>query len=112
MKPEQINAKIAELRGWIGIEQTGNAKFPLIGWKPDDTGIGGHWSDHPVPNYYGSLDACAEMRKWLNEGQMGRYYHDLCEVMAKDGDEYVWNATAPQYCLAFLRMFGVEVEIE
>jgi len=106
MTPEQINVAVAEALGWKKITCGG-----IICWETP--------SGNPrIPNFYSSLDACAEMERTLNgssddeESERTKYGDILTWVVYEtDSPNAVYTvdlatATAPQRCEAFLRVKG------
>lgn len=94
MKPEEINKAIALLRGW---------KFK---WKscPNWLSPSGErcvWH----PDYYSSLDACAEFERTLTPLHLVEYSYILMELTRTTYEAI--TATAPQRCEAYLRMKGL-----
>ena len=94
MTPQEINVKIAEV--------CGVKKCPGCGWErecPDH--------EHKLPNYYGDLNDCHEMEKFLKDDNT--YYGVFCPIIRSVmGKNQRWeSATAPQRCEAFLRTLGL-----
>jgi len=67
-----------------------------------------------LPNYYSSLDACAQFEATLNKDERYRYYTAACQIINEDNRttpfwcgvspfHYI-TMTAPQRCLAFLKV--------
>lgn len=146
MTNDEINAAIAELLGitpkrmwrvWYDAErQHGSIRIPtrseavdrasheieyskrmgyeLVVSDPEEYD---EWQD--IPNYHGSLDACATFEATLNpsiEHEMdgsghvwNEYVNMLDEICARTGDTCV-AATAAQRCEAFLRVKGKWIE--
>jgi hypothetical protein len=110
MTPELQRIRIAESIGWTDItcgpfgQCYGTAPFdPMM----DDRQIG-----MPIPNYHGSLNACAEMEKTLTDEQARSYRVMLMfnsygpKAKFKSTEAALCHATSAQRCEAFLRMHG------
>lgn len=113
MTPTEINRAIAELCGARDIrisnrwEVTDPPEPPCVDVGLFSNGV------RAIPDYYHSLDACAEFEKDVQDD----YYHRLAEVTycdhlpsVENPEPHFWrafaSATAPQRCEAFLRMHG------
>lgn len=82
MTPDQINRAIAELCGWF---------------------ISAITRDSDIPNYYESLNACAEFEQPMNHAQLSGY---VALLIRKLGVDEAIIAPATQRCEAFLRLHG------
>ena len=117
MTPEEINRKIAELCGWkfiIGdyvswdkvIEREGGR---VAAWR-NPQGVCYEPADRIIPDYYHSLDACAEFERTLTDTrQMEAYVFYIKQSFGILDNVYnvefcLTTLTAPQRCEAFLRM--------
>jgi len=111
MTEEQINIAIAE----------------SLGYKPEQD-ESGHWGlTHPTrsftkkgwwcrdyafsdaPNYYYSLDACAEFEAKLTKDQQYEYIELIAHSKSDQLSGRIWricSATATQRCEAYLRTIG------
>ena len=105
MTPNEINAAIAEIRGWIKFYEEG-----------DDEGTG-KWFWHrgnenlsAPPDYYHSLDACAEFERTMTDTrQMEAYVFYVKQIIGRPDVifnlDYCMIVLPPQIkCEAFLRM--------
>ena len=120
MNPTDINRRIAELCGWTHIEDNKALMLGVpvwVGYPPTGAMVG---KKQPTPNYYESLDACASFEIAMNELTRRIYADNLGKVVDIYDDWYagityaeasklIWT-TAPQRCVAFLRMKGEWVE--
>ena len=123
MKPERQNQVIAEICGWKDIRRPSDDSYhnlatDILGWLMGRVaGIRPGESDHePLPNYHGSLDACAEMEKTLtgngNFSGKEEYFIALCKLVGEDEHTRVFLAptvvcaTSAQRCEAFIRLHG------
>lgn len=108
---QRINAKVAELCGWTNIVHRHSHSY---GTSP---------KGEPfciVPNYWQSLDACAEMEESLRKNQFHyvNYPRELFKLVtgrAWDGDfgYFLFDftfATAPQRVTAFLSVHNLTIE--
>lgn len=124
---EEKRRKIAEARGWtfpnddqgkeMDLFQKGPApklepRLTMWGTPPKEWG----WAavNYDVPDYFGDLNACAEMRKALTNGdQKTQYVEKLCEVCGVGFiDDYHFlvdlvDATPEQHCEAFAMTLGL-----
>lgn len=89
---EQIRIKVAEL---CGLHKCPCGNLFCAG-------------DRDTPNYPEDLNACAEMEATLS---YRLYDQNLREISGLSNDE-IWRASALQRCLAFLRVHGIEAEIQ
>lgn len=110
MSPQEINQAIAEACGWKGVSPCANSYDDgkhLRGTDPEGEPL------RIVPNYYGDLNACREMEKFLVPWQW-RMYSDRLMASIEDSDPSLGgsniearyrtvHASAPQRCEAFLR---------
>lgn len=97
---DEINRAIAELCGWTKIEPIGIGYSPKLVWLS-------------IPNYHGSLDACAQFEATLTDDETREYERQLDVVtLPRNGESILavtshsWHATAPQRCEAFLKVKG------
>ena len=99
MKPEEINNAIAE----------------KCGYSEEEIEFGYTLSQmsEPLPDYYNSLDDCAEFERTLDVRRFRIYGQHLARTCQYKGDD-TWSderklicATAPQRCEAFLRMHNL-----
>lgn len=132
MSPQQINAEIHRARGLCAHPEAS------IKWWYEEPAIQYHHerrcrdcgNEPVVPNYYESLDACAQMETAILESSNGgssraqdhepfRYINNLVKVTnatlinhhglttyAHGAEMAVIRATAPQRCEAFLKVVG------
>ena len=114
MTPDQIDRAIAESLGWTRVR--------VIPPHPNRTYEGAMVVGRPpekstdrspiVPNYYNSLDACAQFEKTL-PGDAVEYCEKLCEVTGAEPNDRVFlcreviTATAPQRCEAYLKFVNL-----
>ncbi len=119
MRESDINMAIAEECGWKFRKVPNEFRYTSI--SPIGDVFNKNYGDTShLPDYHGSLDACAEFERTLchNSG----YWTALRKVVGelwfnkedttprKDHEMYPESATAPQRCEAFLRMRGRWVE--
>lgn len=118
MKPQEINERIARLCGWFPVEDTESGLWHLSNMDGRTIGYrSGLSEDHAwrvlCPDYFDSLDACANFERDL---PLGYIYH-LIDVLKMDRRAIVegydevqvlqfMRATPAQRCEAFLRMKG------
>lgn len=111
LTPEQTNVLIAESLGWKKIVFRGMIKpFELdyIGVAPGKEGYSS-W----LPNFHGSLDACAKFEATLNPEEQMLYAGSLHgraksrHYLHQDFDAI--TSTAPQRCRAYLKTKGVNL---
>lgn len=101
MTPQEINIAIATACGWTEIrEKIVHYSRVMFGLHPMQYGSGA--AHEPLPDYYGDLNACAEMEATLSPIEITRYELALEEITWP-----IWRATAPQRCKAFLRTKGL-----
>jgi hypothetical protein len=114
VSPSEINRAIAEIVQPVSVART----IPISIYTSADV-LKGTLTHTITPNYYGSIDACAEFEKTLNGWTEKDAYgaalwqaigpdHGKTEVYDFD-DTLVWQcatATAPQRCEAYLRTIG------
>jgi hypothetical protein len=111
MTPQEINIAIAELCGWT-CDKDGY-------WTHSDTEMRKRLNlpSGCPPNYYGCLNACAEMEATLKAEQWMSYLHYIYDQVPGYREGSYWyenfetqrqvaSATAPQRCEAFLRVHG------
>lgn len=92
MTPKEINMAIAQLLGW----QLKNGT-----WIHHS----GEW-DYELPDFFNSLDACAQFEQTLNYNQMNEYQNlHLADIIGKS-TSWISTATPPQRCEAFLKLHG------
>lgn len=102
MTPDEINKTIAVLLGYR-LELRRYAR----GWwiAPNN------YASMSPPDYYSSLDACAEFERSLTRSEMWDYQQSFCESNSEyDADEYhvtLIKLTAPQRCEAYLKVKGL-----
>lgn len=99
MKPEEINRPIAEACGWSVVHLVGDTYFGL---SPDEKNES---YTEEIPNYHGSLDACAEFERTLDRIDRREYVRQLYHITENDFGAHC--ATPPQRCEAFLRVKGL-----
>lgn len=94
MTHEQQNITIATACGWTDCKLVGSdeTQWTAVGDQP------GSRHHIEIPNYYGDLNACAEMEKTLTPDEAW----DYCDYLDRNV-----SATAPQRCEAFLRTKGL-----
>jgi hypothetical protein len=87
----------------------------MVDPQPRDYGTGlpcDIWPTVLVPDYYNSLDACAEFERTL-PGDAVDYCEKLCEVTGAEPSDRVFlcreviTATAPQRCEAYLKSMNL-----
>lgn len=107
MKPERMRIRIAEHLGWTQIETSSDQ---LIGLSP----TGKLPFLDFVPDFPNDLNACAELKKTLNEEQSKEFSEQLCALLldysfpqsTQDVIALI-GATAPHYCEAFCKTVGI-----
>jgi hypothetical protein len=109
MKKEKINIEIARACGWKWNSECdiGGKAYPEC-WTNDSTAEMRHYS-HELPNYYGSLDACAEFESFMfsqyetleGADRLSIYTRFLCIL------EHPLFASAPQRCEAFWKTMNI-----
>ncbi len=101
MTPESQRIKIAEALGWTHFKSVAELRY---GREKDFCDVS------QVPDYLNDLNACHEMEKVLTDAQAERFWNYLQDT---DPDKdcpaggYVFHATAPQRCQAFLRTLSL-----
>jgi hypothetical protein len=121
MKPEQIDQVIAERCGWSDcFNGTGYTKedrwskcCPHFVHSDEKRGL---WFAS-IPNFYHDLNACALFEEVLTDrGQLEDYDRHLRWIVQSGPDAnypkitariFLWHATAPQKCEAFLKAFDL-----
>jgi len=104
MTDEQINAAIAEARGWTDI--VNNPDFGLMGIDPSTHGL-----RTCVPYYANDLNAMHEAEETLNTDELfEQYYLTLYETTRST--RWPVRAKARQRAEAFLRTLGKWKEVE
>lgn len=112
MTPQAINIAIAEELGWQDVIAAEDGT--VIGLPPGFTeNQCPEGADQCVPNFAGSLDACALFETTLPPHHE-QYAQELARILAlnEEGELNDWDlwkvaiATAPQRCEAFLRLKG------
>lgn len=116
MTPEAQNIAIAESLRWTSRKVPSDETVKAQGydefrhtWWTNPQGF-----TKPLPNYHGSLDACAEFEATLADtdddfGSRWQYIQELIEITGAECMEAhrnvftVVNADAPQRCEAYLR---------
>lgn len=110
MNAEEINQQIAELCGWK--------------WRTVYCGIDGSSRQHLTPpngdlhesppDFYGSLDCCAQFEASLTDEEAKEYVLALQNQRNCVGTQFIGllfvslvRPTAPQRCLAFLAVKGI-----
>lgn len=112
MTPTEMGVAIAEKCNWqkrFSIDENDKT----IHWCLYD--VKGNCIASGLPNYLECLNACHEMEKVLIKlGNYNTLYAtELVKIQQRDwlqnkANRYIWNATAPQRCEAFCRMFWPE----
>ena len=115
MESKEINKLIAEACGWRLIHGD------FVSWGKVNERVGGKtiaWRNpqgvcyepswQHLPNYYASLDACAEFERTLDKIQRREYVRQLYHITENDFGAHC--ATPEQRCEAFLRIKGLWVE--
>lgn len=105
---QEKTIKIAETCGWKWVTP-GNGGYWEHGTQGEEGYRRGDWGSRELgiglPDYFGSLDACAEMRKALkSREQFNDYEEFLRQAMGRsewNGDPYLFDATPEQHCEAF-----------
>lgn len=107
---DEIKSLIRKSQGWTELKE---GPHPY-GWR-----LGDEWHYlHNVPNYPGSLDACAEFEKTLTTEEQQEYFYQLNEevgLVSPRSPAWLleWSvfklvtATARQRCLAYLKTKGI-----
>jgi hypothetical protein len=114
MSAQEINVAIAELCGWKNDGMGWWYRDPL---PPDADGWQRNSMYRNPPNYYGCLNACAEMEATLKAEQWMSYLHYIYDQVPGFREGSYWyenfetqrqvsSATAPQRSIAFLRVHG------
>lgn len=107
-----INATIAKYCDWVPHEMYSS----LL--EADNYGFLGKKSAQKIPNYYQDLTACAEMRKKIPRGKVLEFDKQLQDIRSRGArccdfeshpSDFIWHATAAEFCEAFLWVVG-EVE--
>ena len=121
-KIAQINARIAEACGWTNIREQDYCEAYV---NPCDGPVLQFWQGKnpetgdldAVPNYLGSLDACAEFEAAMTDDEFWEYRRELRKITDRDkgGTHIVVGleraflfATDAQRCEAFFRVKGWE----
>jgi hypothetical protein len=102
MTDEEMDARIAELRGWKREIRRSYRETP--GWfHPNGVSL----FDNP-PSFTRDLNACAEFEKTFPSILEVAEYQEWLEKVTDVNREPVWHATARQRCMAFLLTKGAQ----
>ncbi len=100
---QRVNAKVAEICGWTTKQGELGTIFHV---NPKD-GVMHCWA----PNYWQSLDACAEMEKTMTNAQWQDYDTKLWFITNNARPAcYSCAATAPQRTATFLAVHNLTLE--
>lgn len=125
MTPQEINIAIATACGWKVITipfvpRKVDLATPKLCFTDEAKGLFRSFYPNskfitPVPNYYGCLNACAEMERNVSDDEW-QHYKELVKDISFESIKGIipqprWfrpiSATAPQRCEAFLRTKGL-----
>ena len=110
MTDQEINIKVAELDGWknfyipTSAEELVHPESKPYGTKPPT-----HRGYHDIIEYTSSIDAIREVILKMSEDEQNKFENELAELIYKNGMCCCHQLTARDWCIAFLKVKGVEV---
>ncbi len=108
MTDEELRVQVALAQGWIKEESVYPSGMPSFRWVRED--IRHRWTSNPhkltrqLPDFAGSLDACASFERGMTDDEAVMYFGNLlvaCATEPNSGPSAI-RASARARCIAYL----------